>query len=90
MSTVVLFNPGHAVSLWSVCRDGHARGCRRAARIGWGERCSSQLADVLFVFNFWLIKGQLFATVPACQAFANIWEGIRCLCKQRMNVRSSS
>lgn len=63
---------------------------RRAVRSGQGEQRSSQVADVLFVFDFWLIKGQLLATVPTSRAFANIWEGIRCLYKQRISVRSLS
>lgn len=45
---------------------------RRAVRSGQGERGSSQVADVRFVFDFWLIKGQLLATVPTSRAFANI------------------
>lgn len=49
-----------------------ARPHRRAARSGLGEQGSSQVADVHSVFDFWLIKGQLLATVPTSRAFANI------------------
>lgn len=52
-----------------MCRDTDVRGCGRAACIGWGECCDLQLADVLFVFNFWLIKGQLFATRASLPSF---------------------
>lgn len=55
-----------------------------------GPGGAAQVADVLFVFDFWLIKGQLLATVPTSRASANIWEGIRCLSKQRISVRSLS